>query len=445
MKKELGIVFIFFALMALIAGMFFGSISSFQFIYPEFLPQIPFYKTRPLHVSMVVSWIFLSAIGGIYFYLPKFCNLPLFSNKLAKLHLMLFIITGLIIIASYIYGQFGGREYWEFPPILSIPIFISWIIFGYNYFKTVIKKIGQWPVYMWMWATGICFFLITFSEAYLWLFPFFRDDPIRDLTVQWKAYGALVGSWNMLVYGTGIFLMEKIKGDSSLGHSKIAFLMYFLGFTNLLFGWAHHIYILPTQPWIRHLSYFISMTELIILVKIIWNWKKSISDSKKNFQHLSYKFIVASDFWILFNLILAILISIPAINVYTHGTHVTVAHAMGSSIGINTMILLSSVFFIIKHVTNYTLTPKQEQLTKYGFWILNISLFVFLASLIWSGIIKGVLIIENKLIFQEIMQTITPHLKIFTFSGIGLLIGIILICYHQLIKIINYLFSKAQH
>jgi nitric oxide reductase subunit B len=41
-------------------------------------------------------------------------------------------------------------------------------------------------------------------------------------------------------------------------------------------------------------------------------------------------------------MILAIIISLPALNLITPGTHVTVGHAMGTTIGINGMILLNS-------------------------------------------------------------------------------------------------------
>lgn len=60
-----------------------------------------------------------------------------------------------------------------------------------------------------MWLTGLFFFLFTYMESYLWLFPYFRNNVINDMTVQWKSYGSMVGSWNMLIYGCSIFLMEK--------------------------------------------------------------------------------------------------------------------------------------------------------------------------------------------------------------------------------------------
>ena len=40
---------------------------------------------------------------------------------------------------------------------------------------------------------------------------------------------------------------------------------------------------------------------------------------------------MAADIWIFLTLVLAIAMSIPAINVYTHGTHITVAHTMGAT------------------------------------------------------------------------------------------------------------------
>lgn len=438
MKKEISVLFILFAILSLLTGAIFGSISALHFIIPGFMDSIPFIKSRPLHVSLVVAWIFLSAVGGIYYYLPTYCQLPLFSKKLPRIHFWIFILTGIIILGCYLYGKFGGREYWEFPPALAVPILISWVLFGFNYFKTVLKKTGQWPVYLWMWGTGIFFFFFTFAESYLWVFPYFGNSIVRDITVQWKAYGALVGSWNMLVYGTAIFIMERINGDESVAKSRLSYLMYFLGFTNLLFGWAHHIYIVPAAAWIRYSAYAISMTELLILGRIIWNWRRSISDARKKFHFLPVKLIVASDFWIFINLVLALAISIPGINVFTHGTHITVAHSMGCTIGINTTILLASCFFLITDVTKYEFSKFQHRLIITGFWMINIFLMIFWLALVVAGAEKGRLIVEDKLSFQEIMQSINPILIVFTIAGIGISIGLLILTIPALKAIYNH-------
>jgi nitric oxide reductase subunit B len=115
--------------------------------------------------------------------------------------------------------------------------------------------------------------------------------------------GSYVGSWNMLVYGTALFVMSKISGDESYAVSKKAFFFYFLGLTNLMFGWAHHIYIVPTAPWIRYFAYGISMTEWIILFSIIYDWKKSLSTAKKTEFSLAYKLMMMADFWVFLNIV----------------------------------------------------------------------------------------------------------------------------------------------
>lgn len=417
----IGLNFIRLGMLALAVGMFFGVIGGFQFLFPQFLQELLFTKTRPLHVSMVISWIFLAAIGGIYLYLPRRCNLELWSPRAANVHFWVFVVTGIAILFSYLTGRFGGREYFEYPVALSIPIFLTWILFGLNYFNTVRRTKGAWPVYYWMWGTGIVFFFITFCESYLWLIPYFRESMVREIIVQWKSYGALTGSWNMLVYGTAIFVASRIAGNEETARSKLAYSLYFLGLFNLMFGWAHHTYLVPSETWIRTFAYAVSMTELLILGKILWDWRASLDSLQKNRHCNAYRFMFAADIWVFVNLVLALFISVPAFNLITHGTHVTVAHAMGSTIGINTMILLSSVFYIIREELPREIHAKCSRQVMTGFWMANISLAVFFAALLLAGFGKG---LYDGVSFQEMMLQIRPFLVVFAVSGVTLMLGI---------------------
>lgn len=437
---KIALLFIVASLLSLIIGVFFGMIGGLQYILPEFLKEnLSFEKTRPLHVTLVITWIFTGAVGGIYYYLPILASRKLFSIKLAYIHFFLFIVTGLTILICYFKGDFGGREYLEFPPVLAIPMLLSWILFAINFIKTIKFNISDWPIYQWMWATGILFFLITFVESYFWTQPFFRDNIIRDVTVQWKANGSMVGSWNMLVYGTGFYVMEKISGDTKTTIAPITFFFYFLGLTNLMFNWGHHTYIVPAANWIKNVAYIISMTELLILGSIILNWRKSLNTAKKNLYKVPYKFIVAADIWIFLNLTLAILISIPAINTYTHGTHVTVAHAMGATIGINTMILFASLYYILeKHIGKI-----ENKKTRFGFILVNLALIIFWMTLIISGITKAILN-EKGVAFQSMMLQLQQLFKLFNIAGLAVLIGIILISIPLLVKFSKIILSTDE-
>lgn len=434
-NKELSTpkLFIIAGLFLLATGMIWGITGGLQYLLPGFLKaQLSFEKVRPLHVSSVVFWIILSAIGSVSTYLQQHTGKKLYSNKLLKVQFIIFIVSIFIILCSYLFGKFGGREYWEFHPILALPIIIAWIFFLIN----VIKSIGtlkNQPVYIWMWLTGVIFFLFTFLESYLWLFPYFRNNVVNDMTIQWKSYGSMVGSWNMLIYGSSIFLMDKISNTKTYSHSRIAFILYFTGLFNLMFNWGHHIYTLPTHGFVKHISYAVSMTELFILGRIIYLWKDSLTAAKKNFHQTSYRFLMAADIWIFLTLVLAIAMSIPAINVYTHGTHITVAHTMGATIGINSFLLLAIAFDILKD-TCRNFEPYKKRFNT-GYWIANTSLLVFWISLISAGVIKAKWQLSSSQIpFSSMMLTLKPYFILFFISGVIMMIGFFLIIYPLVIN-----------
>ena len=394
MKIKTVLIFLIAALLVLLLGVFFGLFASLQYVLPDFLKEsIPFNKMRPLHTTTVISWIVLAATGSIYFYISKVENLTLFSFKLQKVHLIIFLLTGIGIYSSLFFGKMEGREYLAFSPILTIPVLVGWLLFGVNYFITIRKSVVNWPVYYWMWGTGIVFMIYHLCEAHFWLIPSFRTHFIKDTIVQWKSYGSFVGSWNMLVYGIAIYVMSKIKKDESSARGKKVFFFYFLGLTNLMLGWAHHTYIIPTQPWIRYLAYGVSMTEWVLLINIIYNWKKSLTKKEKQDNSMAYSFLIAADFWVFLNLIVALLISIPVINLFTHGTHITVAHSMGTTIGINTSILFASVFFIVSKLQGKKIVFDKLKKTYYLF---NGSLLLFFGVLLFAGTKKG-----NWMYFSE--------------------------------------------
>jgi nitric oxide reductase subunit B len=420
MKNKPALYFIILALLSLIMGAFFGLLASLQYLFPEFLKElIPFSKMRPFHVTSVLSWIVLCATGSIYFYLTRVEKLKLYSQKLTRIHFMLFLVLGIVIYVSFFAGEMKGREYLAFSPVLTIPILLGWLLFMVNYFKTLVGKVYNWPVYFWMWGTGIVFMIFHLIEAHLWVFPYFKESIIRDLTVQWKSYGSFIGSWNMLVYGLAIYLMSKIKDDQALARGKLVFFFYFLGLVNLMFGWAHHTYIIPMQPWIRVVAYITSMTEWIILAHIILTWKRSLNQEQKIESSMSYRFLLTADLWVFLNLFLALLLSIPAINFFTHGTHLTVAHSMGTTIGINTTILMASVFFIVSKLKpgfNYKTFTIQK-----GFLLFKISLLLFWILLLVAGIKKSHwMYFTEKVLFSEMKESMfLVYLGILVF-GIGL-------------------------
>ena len=412
------------SLCLLLATLIFGLLATWAFLYPETYNHfLPFYQLRPFHVSAALFWIITGAVSGIVYYNNSMT--PTEKNRTIGVRLFIYVWLAAIIAIFICYSlkKFGGREYWEFPPILCLPLLISWLILVVSYFSSALAKNNERkPLYVWMWSTGIFFFLITFMEQNLWQIPWFRYSYLREITVQWKANGSMVGAWNQMLYGTSLYLMVKISGDVTIANNRTAFIFYMLGLTNLMFNWGHHIYNVPAASWIRDTSYLISMTEWIFFIRIIQGFKNKLAERNKFRYLITYKFIIAAEFWVFLNLLLALAMSVPAINRYTHGTHITVAHAMGTTIGINTMILLASFSYILDIDKQNYLIKKS---LKISYWISQCSLLFFWLSLIAAGVIKAyranVIDLTN---FYEIMHPVMPVIKLFSFTGIGLAIGL---------------------
>lgn len=419
-------IYIAFCLVLLVITLSCGLLSSWAFLYPEtYNKYLPFYQLRPLHVSAALFWIISSAVGCLYFFRTPVFKIVNPENIFSKSFMILWMLTVVAIFICYLLKKFGGREYWEFPPWLSIPLLTSWIFLMVAYFSAWYKTSEKAPMYVVMWSTGLVFFFMTFLEQNLWQIPWFRESFLRDLTVQWKANGATVGAWNQMIYGSSLYIMTMLTGDHALANNRKVRFFYFMSLTNLMFNWGHHIYNLPTHNWIRHISYAISMTEWVFFISIIRGFKAKMEDRKKHKHLLTYKFLVAAEGWLFLNLLLALLMSIPAINRYTHGTHITVAHAMGTTIGINTMILLGAFAFMLDIDP---INPGKRKLIIYCYYMSQASLFAFWLSLIAAGLLKGyrqtIMHISN---FQIMMQPIMTTLKVFSIAGIGVFISLTVI------------------
>lgn len=146
---------------------------------------------------------------------------------------------------------------------------------------------------------------------------------------------------------------------------------------------------------------------------------------RQKHQHLtSYRFILVSDLWVFLTLLLALPMSVPAINVYTHGTHITVAHAMGATIGINTMLLLS---FITYYVHQKNESVNSNPWITNGLFLTFGSLFLFWISLIWAGINRGLWqMAETREPFGVMFANNKSIFLLFSISGGLVMIGLLM-------------------
>lgn len=353
--------------------------------------KIPFQLLRPLHTFTAMTWVFVSGLAFVlYFLLLHHSEKAELIKSRFKTVFVLWLLAGLLGIASLFNLNFTGREYIIFPPYVSLFVMGGWLIYGFTFFSLSGLKRTDWPIYKWMWGTSIFLFITSFTEGHFYLLESISVLPLRDMAIEWKSYGSLVGSFNLIVYGNLIFFSERITGDKEYAFSRKAFLLFIIGTLNSFTNSVHHTYHLPQGHWAKTFAFVVSMLEVIIFIKVffdLWGLKKVIKLKEK--YPLAAFFMASATLWTFIQLAMGILLSIPPLNSVVHGTTVVLAHSMGAMIGIDTMAQLAVLSFLYQELFPGRQSPARILFLQCLIVFLNLALILFSIILIFQGIQSG--------------------------------------------------------
>ena len=330
-----------------------GGILSALYSVPALAPSfqsigLDLRQLRPIHTAFAAAWIFLGGVAVVHRWLQDHGGVATAGDRWRlRIQVGSWAIAGLGILVTLAMGIGSGREYVGFHPVFSVFILLGWICFVWNFFRVAGPDFFERPLYLTMWGVGMLFFVVTFVEQHLYLLPSFFGNPVQDLQVQWKAIGTLVGSFNLFVYGSIIYIGERISRDARYGHSRLAYALFAVSLLNSFTNFAHHSYHLPQDHIVKWISFVVSMLEITILCRAVYElWRLVNATDEQAFCAARGSF-AASKYWTVFILLSSVLISIPPLNALIHGTYVVTGHAMGATIGIDTMILLGAVIWIL--------------------------------------------------------------------------------------------------
>ena len=305
---------------------------------------------RPLHTTFAHAWIYAANLALIYSFLaaqrPE--GLDDADRKRFVFHTVCWVVGGGGVVLTLLLGVTSGREYLGFHPAFSAMFFLGWVVFAITCLKYIAKGFWRRPVYIYMWTLGVLYFMYTFVEAHAYMLPFVHRYPVTDLQIQWKAAGTLVGSFNFLVYGSLIYLAERLSGDESYGQSRVAFLLFGVGCLNSFANFGHHTFHVPQTHAVKWIAFVVSMTEAIIVLRVLSDIVKMRGVKNEGPSYSATTGFIKSARWWTFAMIFGgVIISIPSWNSIIHGTHVVVGHAMGAEFGIDSMVLFGVVTYLV--------------------------------------------------------------------------------------------------
>jgi len=347
-------------------------------------------KLRPVHTSFASVWIFGAAVAVVYHFLSTSGGgLTRGDGIRFRVHTVCWLAAGVGILVTLLLGVTSGREYLGFHPLFSILLLLGWVMFAISFLKRSLPGFFKQPVYLWFWTVGVLYFIYTFIEGHAYLLPKVGDHPVRDLQIQWKSCGTLVGSFNFMVYGCLFYVTERMSDDKSYGQSKLAFLLFGVGCLNSFTNYAHHTYHLPQSHAVKWIAFVVSMAEVLILLRLIIDLRRML---KRKLGAAPYSTalacLTAAKWWTAAILFSSVLISIPNLNSIIHGTKVVIGHAMGAELGIDTMILFGAVAFLLGELGGRR-SPATQRLNQPRQRLLLLTMNLSMAALILWLTVSG--------------------------------------------------------
>ncbi len=410
--KKASLPFFILAAVAFIMASIAGVLASFEIAIPDLKYSIfPFEKLRPLHTFFPIVGVLAGSFGWIVYVATK--EKKKITNTASKLSFLFLLLFFVVAGTSLLVGGFSGREYFSWPPIYSIPLILSIVIscfLFFDHFKSLAKKS---PEGSWLIGFGIIFILIGLSESLGWLIPSIGNNFVKDLTLQWHGIDTFFAGLNALLYGVGVFVLQ--KDPKPLRKSWL----YVIAISSLLFTFGHHHYVSPQPHFLKILAFIASMIAMFSFIKHFRAFRK-IQKEKKASRTVIEALFRGVELWTVVSFGTGILFAIPQINLIVHGTYLIVMHAMGSMIGVQLLLVFVGGFSIFD-----TINKKSAYRIKLGVKLLNYSLISICILMSAVGFIKGIMRPDH--LFLEFNNSMHYFLYVLPVLGTMLLISISLL------------------
>ncbi len=392
----------------------------------ELAAWFPVTLSRSWHLMLSLYWISTCWIASSIFILP------IISQKEVRGQLTLvntlFVMLAVLVggsLAGMVLGPLGylgewwyllGHQGWEFVDFgkvfqgLLMVIFILWGIVVYRGIRPALVKKSRWELPNWILYSVIGIPLLFFSgfvarpETNFVIADFWRWMVVHMwVEAFFEVFITVIVSYLMVFMGL-------VSRNAAIRVIFIATLL-FLG-TGLL-GISHNFYWNAKPVATMALGSVFSTLQfvpLILLTVEAWRFKNMPKIALNGIRPSElgdfgfpevFSFLIAVNFWNFFGAgVLGIIINLPIMNYYEHGTYLTINHAHAALMGVYGNISLAALLF----ASRMLLRPAKwnRKVVNLSFWCINGGLMLMVVlDLLPAGALQFQSVVENGLWFAR--------------------------------------------
>lgn len=390
--KYLAAAIILFGVMTLA-----GLMSAYYYINPDFLfGIIHFNIAKILHIDTLVIWLLMGFMGAIYWFLPEELGREPVGIWMAEILFYVFCLAVAIVAVVFIVVQYGGtdqnalwfinqgRKYVEAPRWATLGVVAVMAVFGYNVIGSVVATRRMTGI-----IAVLMIDLVPLIVLYLDAFPAITNMSQDLFWWWWLVHLWVEATWEVLIGCIMAFTLMQLLGTSRRIVETWLYIEVALVLGTGILGLGHHYFWIGTPNyWLGIGGFFSALEPLPLLGMVVHAVYDAGTHHMKTANRPALFWMMAEAFGnFLGGGVWGFMITLPAINLYAHGTQWTVSHGHFAFWGAYACGVLSVAYLVIQKVRS---TQEVDgSLWKWSFAMLNLGLIGMVGALLVSGMTQS--------------------------------------------------------
>jgi len=365
---------------------------------------IPFHVARATHTNLLVVWLLCGFMGAAHYIVPEEVERDIMWPRLAWAQLISLVLVGVVAIIGFHFQWWEGRKFLEIPRELDYLVVINVLAFIVNIGATIIK--GRRIT-----TTSCVLFFGLLMAALLYLPGMIPTDnqTVDSYWRWWVVHLWVEGVWELIMGGILAFLLIKLTGVDREIIEKWLYIIVGLTFLSGILGTGHHYYYIGApRYWLMIGGIFSALEPLAFLGMAIYAIAMARKGGRNHPNRMALTWTIGCSIISFVGAgFLGFAHTLPAVNLYTHGTLVTAMHGHMAFWGAYAMLVLAIITYAMPQLTGRRL--HESAMSSYAFWASNIGMIAMTVAFAVAGIAQVYLERKLGMDFLAVQEEIQIH------------------------------------
>jgi nitric oxide reductase subunit B len=393
-SQRLGLKYLTASTVMFGAMILFGLLSAIYYIRPGFLLNVfNFNSAKIIHIDGLVIWLLWGFLGAIYWFLPQELEHEAEGIAVAELLFWVFCAAVAVVVVVFLFVQYGpatetsmwfinqGRKYVEAPRWAALGIAAVMSVFAYNVIGTTIKAGKSTGI-----LTVLIIDLVPLLALYLDAFPEIRNMSQDLFWWWWLVHLWVEATWEVLIGCIMAWTLIHLVGASRRVVESWLYVEVALVLGTGILGLGHHYFWIGTpRYWFAIGGFFSALEPLPLLGMVVHAVYDAGTHHLRAANRPALYWTLAEAFGNFIGAgVFGFMMTLPQINLYTHGTQWTASHGHFAFWGAYGCGVMAVLYLALEKSGGYE--GLDGSAWKWSFALFNIGMIGMAGALLVAGI-----------------------------------------------------------